>query len=125
MARRGFHLVCCLTLAALTWLASAGVARADWLGFRNDLPFPVVVQSLRPDLTQPKMNPLMLLYPGEVRWDWVGDTRTRVVTVHQARPPRSPLVRVEIEPAAKEDELYAVQSNGQGVQLVKQPKAKR
>jgi hypothetical protein len=125
MSRRLRSLFCCTALAALAWLGPAAAVRAEWLGFRNDLPFPIVVQSLRPDLRQPKLSTPMLLYPGEVRWDWVNDTRNRIIIIHEARPPRTPLGRTEIEPPAGGDELYAVQSNGQSVRLIKQPKVKK
>jgi len=60
--RRAF--LACLALAV--W---AGGAEAGWLGLRNDLPTPVIVQGATVVNNVARPGRPHLLYPGEVTWD--------------------------------------------------------
>jgi hypothetical protein len=92
-------------LAALVLSAIAGPgASAGWLGFRNDLGHPVILQAVTDKGLQGKP---LYLQPGESTCDWVNDNAVRKITVQDARerPPRPDLTRFETSPA-KEDALY-------------------
>jgi hypothetical protein len=129
----------CLILALAFLLPTA--ARAEWVGFRNDLTFPVVVRITRvatpagpgqaggdAAMGKPGTPPMgsgglpgnaggnisvaALLYPGDVKWEFMPDRKPRFYTVTDARPPRPLLIAVPDNPMLNRntgDVLYAIQ----------------
>ena len=95
-----------LTVIALA--AVANDARAGgWLGYRNDLSHPVVLQATTDKGQQGKP---LTLQPGESTCDWVADTAARKIVVldGRERPPKTEMVRFEASTTEKGDVLYIV-----------------
>ena len=96
------------SLLVVTGLAMATAdARAGWLGYRNELGHPVVLQATSDKGQQGKA---LTLQPGESTCDWVNDTAARklVVLDGRERPPRTELIRFEAATPEKGDVLFVI-----------------
>jgi len=104
--KRGWCWAGLLAVIALA-VATPGAWAGGWLGYRNDLGHPVVLQATT-DKGQPG-KPLTL-QPGESTCDWVNDTAARKIVVldGRERPPKSELVRFEAATTEKGDVLFIV-----------------
>jgi hypothetical protein len=97
-----------MPLAAVTLLAAENIAQAGgWLGYRNDLSHPVVLQATNEKGQQGKP---LVLQPGESTCDWVADTAARKIAVldGRERPARTEMVRFDAATTEKGDVLYIV-----------------
>jgi hypothetical protein len=100
------RMTCFLLAGAMLWLGwNATPAQAGWLGFRNDLAHPVILQAT--DLG--KASKPLYLQPGESTCDWVNDRVVRKITVLDGRDRRTELVRFEAA-AEQGDYLYLIRS---------------
>jgi hypothetical protein len=84
-------------------------ADAAWLGLRNDLSHAVVIQATTTSPAGTRQEPSFTLAPGEITWAWVAEKTVRHITIHDARPPRGTLTRVQAD-LAKGDQLYIIQT---------------
>jgi hypothetical protein len=104
---------CWLTVAVLavgTAALSAQNARAGWLGFRNELDYPVIIQVCAESKDGIRPGTPKYVYPSEVVWDRVPDSAPRRVTISDARSPRPILInRMPIAVPEKDDVLYLIQ----------------
>jgi hypothetical protein len=88
---RGYPGAAVCLLALLIVAAEPARAAAAWLGFRNDMKVPVVVQGAtiqrigqRNVLRRGKA---VLLSPGDVSWEPILEAGNRYITVTEANPP--------------------------------------
>jgi hypothetical protein len=98
---KGFALA--IALLAL----AAGPSQAGWLGFRNDLAVPVIVQSNI--VVNNKVGPgkTFRLYPGEVSWDAIIQGGNRRIVIVDAKKPTRVLFQ-DIIPV-NNDAFYSIQ----------------
>lgn len=69
-------------------LASAGVGHAAWLGLRNDLSAPVIIQGGIVANDRIVLGRPQLLYPGEVSWESIVQPGNRIITIYDAKTRR-------------------------------------
>jgi hypothetical protein len=62
-----------------------GSVRACWLGFRNDLNVPVIVQGSSVVNKVVRQGKPHLLYPGEVSWDCILQPGVKAIRVYDAK----------------------------------------
>ena|SRR5581483_8925926 len=97
-------------LGLAAWLlGGASAARAGvWLGFRNELPVPVVMQGASVVKSTVRRDRPHLLYPGEVAWDSVSSSGDKVLTIYYAKQPTQVLYYDTI-PSTGGDQFFAIQ----------------
>ncbi len=84
----------CLGLLALAVLgALPAAARADGLGFRNDLKIPIIVQGESVVDNVLRRGQPLLIYPGKMAWDTNLKAGVRWISVYDARLPNRILLR--------------------------------
>src|SRR5262245_26103674 len=66
-------------------------ADAGWLGYKNDTPAVIVVQSASTVNNQVRLGKAHVLYPGEIAWDAVTAPGLRQVSVFDPKQPTRPL----------------------------------
>lgn len=69
-------------------LVAAPALRADWVGYRNDMKQPVVIQAevvIRNVVRRGKLNQLQ---PGEIAWDPIVVPGNRSITIYDAKTKR-------------------------------------
>lgn len=98
--------LCRTCLVGVIALALCSEAKALWLGVRNRLPHPVVVQLKAAKDKSPRQMP-QRLYPREMTWVRVPAGSVHLVTVSDARQLRSNLVRTKIK-CGQEDVIYDI-----------------
>lgn len=109
-----FIRICSRGLAALVAGALfASSAWAGWLGFRNDLAHPVVIQSTSKVNGSVFRCAPQFLHAGEVTWDFVAENTVKQITICDGRAPRGMLHRFETT-MGKDERLYAVQLQAAG-----------
>src|SRR5262245_23566809 len=106
-------------LGLLLALALPSLASAGWLGVRNSLTQPVVVQ-----ITEKKpgaqAGTTQRLHPGEITWTWVDPGATHRILVQTSELPRQIVATQEVT-AGKLDALYSLEKKGTvATQLAKQ-----
>ena len=96
-------------MAAPTFLAPGLTVEAAWLGLRNDLQVPVVVQSSSVLNNNVRRGKPRLLYPGEVAWDGILQSGVKLIEVYDAKG-RQLLYREQIR-CAGDDQFYSLRSD--------------
>ena len=97
-----------IPLAVIALAMVAADARAGgWLGYKNELSHPVVLQATTDKGQQGKP---LTLQPGESTCDWVADTAPRKIAVldGRERPPKSEIIRFEAATTEKGDVLFVI-----------------
>jgi hypothetical protein len=102
--------VCLLVLGVVA--AEPARATAAWLGFRNDMKVPVIVQGTtvlrigqRIIVRQGKA---MVLSPGDVSWEPVLEAGNRYITVTEANPPGR-VLHQGVVPVVGNDLFFSIQ----------------
>jgi len=91
-------------------------ADAAWLGYKNDTPAIIVVQSASMVNNQVRLGKAHMLYPGEIAWDAVTAPGLRQISVFDPKQPTRPLHRDVVNSQALDIFL--------SVQIATQPAAK-
>jgi len=81
------------TAAVLMTAVVPACAEAGWLGYKNDTPAVIVVQSGSMVNNQVRLGKAHILYPGEIAWDAVTAPGLRQVSVFDPKQPTRPLHR--------------------------------
>jgi hypothetical protein len=90
---------------------------AAWLGFRNDLKFPIVVQGTTIINNVVRRDKPQVLYPGEVSWDPILRPGSKVIMIYDAKRTARPLFQENV--TIKDDLFLSVQGDAVGkIQLV-------
>lgn len=108
MLRRlwGFSTLPAILLIFLVLTAWPVVGRAAWMGFRNDINIPIIVQGasvIRGEVHQGKLH---VLYPGEVSWDCIVQPGTKQIRIYD--PQKRVLLNGTVT-AADGDLFFSVQ----------------
>jgi hypothetical protein len=98
-----------LLLVLLLLASGPAMACADWLGFRNDAKQTVIVRTVIQTPNGSRAGTVMILYPGETRWDLVKDNNSRQVIVQDAKPPRKTMGTKPVPAPVGGDALYSIQ----------------
>ena len=112
--RFGLIMLASTGLAAPTAAQAPAQQQGAWLGFRNDLNVPIVIQMGVLDKKN-QVRPLgrpHVLYPREVSLDPIIPAGNRVITISTAKRPAQVLFQDTI--AVKEDLFYSVQPDPPG-----------
>jgi hypothetical protein len=109
------------TLLGIALLALApGSLQAAWLGFRNDVNVPVIVQGgvvVIPG-KQIRWDKPRLLYPGEIFWDAILKPGNKIISIYEAKKPNRMVYQDTI--TISEDVFYSIQPDPPGkVKLIK------
>jgi len=89
----------------LALLAAGGPVQAGWLGFRNETNQPLIVRRASVVKKQVRWGKPVVLYPGEVSWDSVGEPGVKQITVFNAK--KRP-VYVSKLVCGKDDQYFAI-----------------
>ncbi len=92
------------------------------IGFRNELPTPVVVRGVSVVNGQRVAGPPILIPPGKVGWDNRLPTGIRVISVHDANQPNLVLIREEPIPFQGRDIAFLIVLENGKVQLKRLPR---
>jgi hypothetical protein len=86
---RGFGAAKWMVLTASVVLIMPRALQAAWLGFRNDLKVPIVVQGTTVINNVARRDKPQTLYPGEVSWDPILRPGSKLIMIYDTkRPPR-------------------------------------
>jgi hypothetical protein len=112
-----------LALASLAVLPAA--ANAAWLGFRNDLAVPVLIQAVSFNKDkQANLGKVSKLYPGEVSWEALVQPGPKLIMLADPKLPNRPLYRRVLN--CTEDSFYSIQLDALArLQLVQTKMPKR
>jgi hypothetical protein len=103
-----------VSLLACTLLAGAApLAEAAWLGYRNDLKAPVVIQGASIINNVLRRGKPRVLHPGEVAWDTILTPGNKLITVYDAKQPTRVLYQGTVQ-FRDEDLFFAVQPDPKG-----------
>jgi hypothetical protein len=98
------------SLACLVVLAVAGPTDAGWMGFRNDTSLTLVVQETSSKTAKPQK-----VFANETVRDTPSAGGQRTFTITDAAHPNKPLYTGKFgTPAANENVLYVIKSDGKG-----------
>jgi hypothetical protein len=109
-------------------LASTGPGHAQMMGgmggigFRNELPSPVVVRGVSIVNGQRVAGPPIVILPGKVGWDNRLPPGIRVISVHDANQPNLVLIREEPIPFQGRDMAFLIVLENGKVQLKRLPR---
>src|SRR5262245_51291723 len=81
------------TAAVLFTAVVPACAEAGWLGYKNNTPAVIVVQSGSMVNNQVRLGKAHILYPGEIAWDAVTAPGLRQISVFDPKRPTLPLHR--------------------------------
>lgn len=100
----------CLALLVLPALGGAQplIVRAEGIGFRNDLPVPIVVQGASIVNNMLRRGPPLLIPPGRAAWDINLPPGLRFVTIYDANQPNRILYREPPIPFKGRDLFFSV-----------------
>lgn len=104
---RNLSLVCCFSAALVLCGAWPQSAHAAWLGFRNDIPGPVVVQGANVVNNVIRRGKPLPLNPTEIAWDQVPQPGNRLITVYDTRTGR--VLFQGVIPVAAADLFFSIQ----------------
>jgi hypothetical protein len=112
-------------LGVTTALAGADVASAGWMGIRNDTKDTVIVQETLVINGQARQGRPQRLFAGEAVRDTQCVGPVRRITVFDPKVPATPIFQGNFPcPAANENILYLLKSDGKGgltVEAIKSP----
>jgi hypothetical protein len=97
-----------LILAGTAQGQQGGAPQGTWLGFRNDLNVPIVIQSgvMVRNVMRPQGKP-RVLYPGEVSLDPIIPPGNRVIIIANAKRPNQVLLQDNL--TINKDQFFSVQ----------------
>jgi hypothetical protein len=99
--------VVCL-LALILVAAEPASAAAAWLGYRNDMKMPVIVQGATVQRNVVRRGKALLLFPGDVSWEPILEAGNRIITVYDANQPARVLYQGVI-PIIGNDLFFSIQ----------------
>ena len=114
-------------LGVLFALAGSNSAFAGWMGFRNDTKDTIVVQETITVNGQSKQGKPQRLFTGEAVRDTQCVGPQRKISIFDPKTPNTPLYTGNVGcPAANENILYVIKSDGKGgitMEVIKTPSA--
>ncbi len=87
----GFGIAKPILLALLSLGALPAASQGAWIGFRNDMKDPIVVQGASVVNGQVRWGKPHTLLPGEVCWDCIIQPGNKIIKVVSAKPPNKVL----------------------------------
>jgi hypothetical protein len=88
--------------------AQPGALKAEGIGFRNDLPIPIIVQGTSLVNKMLRRGQPLLILPGKTAWDINLPAGLRFVTIHDANQPNRILYRDPPIPFKGRDLFFGV-----------------
>jgi hypothetical protein len=113
LSKRYFRLM--ILLGGLFALMGAEPALAGWMGFRNDTKDTIVIQEILVVGGKPKAGKPQRLFAGEAVRDTQCVGAQRKIYIYDTKNPNTPLLTDDFRcPAANENILYVIKSDGKG-----------